>query len=198
MNTFGSTITCPSLAEIREVDRNWKWLLAMGIFSIMLGVIALGALTITTLVSIFFLGFLLLGNGIAEGIHAFKTDTAKDVTFHLLTGFLYAAIGLLSIANPAASAASVALLLGAFFVVGGIFRILWAATLRFTNWGWVVLNGVFTLFLGLVVWANWPVSGLWVIGLFVGIEMALNGWSRVMSALAVRHELGQTRVRCKL
>ena len=33
---------------------------------------------------------------------------------------------------------------------------------------------------------QWPVSGLWVIGLFVAIELILNGWSYVFVALAAR------------
>jgi uncharacterized membrane protein HdeD (DUF308 family) len=196
MNTSHSTLICPSFAELREAGRNWKWLLGLGIFSIILGVFALGALTITTLVSIFFLGFLLLANGIVEGIHAFKADKAKEFFFHVSTGVLYAAVGVLFVINPVASAASVTLLLGAFFIAGGVFRIIWAFVTRFRNWGWVVLNGIVTLLLGVIVWADWPISGLWVIGLFVGIEMVINGWSRVMFALALRDEVNHTRLRC--
>jgi uncharacterized membrane protein HdeD (DUF308 family) len=181
---------------MREAGRNWKWLLGLGIFSILLGGIALSALTITTLVSVLFLGFLLLANGIVEGIHAFKADKAKELFFHLLTAVLYVVVGALFVMNPAVSAASVALLLTAFFIVGGIFLIIWASVIRFRNWGWVVLNGAVTLLLGFIVWADWPISGLWVIGLFVGIEMVINGWSRVMFALAMRDEVNDTRFRC--
>jgi uncharacterized membrane protein HdeD (DUF308 family) len=198
MNASGYTLTCPSLAELKEAERSWKWLFALGIFSIILGGIALSALVITTLVSILFLGFLLLANGIVEGIQTFKAGRTKDIIFHLLTGLLYAAVGILFIAYPAAGAASVTLLLGAFFVAGGISRMIWAAVIRFQSWGWAVFNGIVTLLLGAIVWANWPVSGLWVIGLFVGIEMVINGWSRLLFALAVRNEVKDTRVRCAL
>lgn len=34
--------------------------------------------------------------------------------------------------------------------------------------------------------SEWPVSGFWVIGLFVAIELILNGWSYVFVALAAR------------
>jgi uncharacterized membrane protein HdeD (DUF308 family) len=52
--------------------------------------------------------------------------------------------------------------------------------------GWVLLNGVVTLALGIMIWRRWPLSGLWVIGLFVGIEMLLYGWSLVMLAIAAK------------
>ncbi len=38
-----------------------------------------------------------------------------------------------------------------------------------------------------MIWRQWPLSGLWVIGLFVGIQMILNGWSLVMLSLAVKN-----------
>ena len=38
----------------------------------------------------------------------------------------------------------------------------------------------------LVIWRQWPVSGLWVLGLFIGIDMIFYGWSLIMLALAVR------------
>ena len=51
----------------------------------------------------------------------------------------------------------------------------------------VLLHGVVNLLLGIAVWRQWPLSGLWVIGLFVGIDMLLNGWSLVMLGLAAKN-----------
>jgi uncharacterized membrane protein HdeD (DUF308 family) len=57
---------------------------------------------------------------------------------------------------------------------------------RFHGWGWVLANGIVTLILGVLIWREWPESALWVIGMFVGIDMLFAGWSWVMTALAVR------------
>jgi uncharacterized membrane protein HdeD (DUF308 family) len=199
MDAASHTLVCPSLAEINEADRNWKWFLALGIFSIVLGSFALAFVAIATVASIFFLGFLLLAIGFVEGIHAFKarkTEEGNPFFFRLLAAVLYAVVGALFIVNPIASAASLALLLGAFFVAGGVFRIIGASVLHFRNWGWVVFNGVVTLMLGVIVLTSWPVSGLWVIGLLVGVEMVINGWSWALFAWAARDDVRQTRVRC--
>ena len=32
--------------------------------------------------------------------------------------------------------------------------------------------------------SSWPGSGLWVIGLFIGIDMIFDGWTEVMLALS--------------
>ena len=54
------------------------------------------------------------------------------------------------------------------------------------NWGWHALSGLITLLLGILVLAQWPVSGLWVIGLFVGIELLFYGGAWIALALDLR------------
>jgi uncharacterized membrane protein HdeD (DUF308 family) len=88
--------------------------------------------------------------------------------------------------HPVAAAAGFTLVLAAGFMVGGLFRIVSALADRFHGWSWVLLNGVVTLILGVMIWRQWPESALWVIGLFVGIDMVFAGWSWIMMALAVR------------
>jgi uncharacterized membrane protein HdeD (DUF308 family) len=56
----------------------------------------------------------------------------------------------------------------------------------FKNWFWPLLSGIISIILGLIIINQWPVSGLWVIGLFVAVELITNGWSAVMIALAAR------------
>ena len=40
--------------------------------------------------------------------------------------------------------------------------------------------------LGLSIWRSWPISGLWVIGLFIGIDLIVDGWTEVMLAVMAR------------
>jgi uncharacterized membrane protein HdeD (DUF308 family) len=54
------------------------------------------------------------------------------------------------------------------------------------GWPWHVLNGLITLILGVLVLAQWPVSGLWVIGMFVGIELIFYGGAWVALSLSLR------------
>ena len=88
--------------------------------------------------------------------------------------------------HPDKAALTLTLLLAAFLMAGGVIRIAAAVSLQFPNWGWQVVSGALNLLLGILIWAQWPVSGLWVIGLFVGIEMIFNGWTWVMLALTLR------------
>lgn len=78
------------------------------------------------------------------------------------------------------------MLLATYFLIAGVFRIVAAFALHLPNWGWTLANGIISLALGILVWAGWPLTGLWVLGLFIGINLLFAGWARVMLAMLVR------------
>lgn len=185
--TNGMSLTGLHLIGLGELKRNWGWFLTLGIALLVLGAIALGASVAMTIVSMVLLGWLLIIGGILEGVHAFWRERAWGGFFiDLLTGVLYVVVGFMILANPAETALALTLLIALFLMFSGLFRIVVALILRFPHWGWLILHGAVNLVLGIAIWRQWPLSGLWVIGLFVGIEMLFNGWSLVMLALAAK------------
>ena len=177
-------IHLPGAGELR---RNWGWFLALGIVLIVLGTIAIGSAFLMTIASVFFFGWLLIIGGVLEAIHAFWREKGWGGFFlDLLTGILYVVAGWMMVTNPKESALLLTLIIAMFLVFEGVFRIVAALTARYPHWGWVLFNGAISLLLGISIWRQWPYSGLWVIGLFIGIEMLLNGWSLVMLSLAGR------------
>jgi uncharacterized membrane protein HdeD (DUF308 family) len=70
-----------------------------------------------------------------------------------------------------------------FFMIGGLFQLVGSLVITLPGWGWQMLDGLITFALGILVLIQWPASGLWVIGLFVGIDLILYG--RVWIALAL-------------
>jgi uncharacterized membrane protein HdeD (DUF308 family) len=174
------------LIGAEEVRRTWGWFLALGIVLVFLGMMALGRSVLTTLVSVVVFGWFLLLAGILSVVHAFWRRRWGGFLVELFAGILYAVFGLMVVGNPAVSAVALTLLIAVFLMIGGLFRIFTALTVRFHHWIWVLLNGVISLLLGLMIWSQWPVSGLWVIGLFIGIDLIFYGWSLIMLAMAVR------------
>jgi uncharacterized membrane protein HdeD (DUF308 family) len=71
--------------------------------------------------------------------------------------------------------------------VQGAFRIGATISTRMDGGGMLLLSGIITLVLGLMIWNEWPFSGIWVIGLFVGIDLIFYSWWLVSLALSVRH-----------
>lgn len=173
-------------AGLQELRRNWGWLLALGIALVVLGIIALADSVAFTVVSMLFFGWVLLIAGIVEAVQAFRHRRSGHLFLHVLNAVLSIVVGLLLLRHPLPGAVALTLLLAAYFTVAGIFRIVAALTVRAPRWGWALTDGIVTLILGILVWAQWPASGLWVIGLFIGIDLIIAGWSQVMLAFAVR------------
>ena len=185
--TNGMNLSGLHLIGLGDLKRNWGWFLALGIALLVLGTIALGASVAMTIVSMVLLGWLLIIGGVLEGVHAFWRERAWGGFFiDLLTGILYVVVGFMVLANPGEAAMALTLLIALFLMFSGLFRIVVALILRFPHWGWLILHGAVNLVLGIAIWRQWPLSGLWVIGLFVGIDMLFNGWSLVMLGLAAK------------
>ena len=169
-----------------ELKRSWGWFLALGIVLVLLGLMALSWSVLTTLVSVAIFGWFLLIGGVLSVVHAFVQRRWGGFFLELFAGILYAVVGVMVVGNPAESAVGLTLLIAMFLMIGGIFRIITALSVRFHHWVWVLVNGMISLLLGLMIWRQWPLSGLWVIGLFIGIDMIFYGWSLIMLAMAVR------------
>jgi uncharacterized membrane protein HdeD (DUF308 family) len=169
-----------------EFIHSWGWFLFFGIGLVALGIAAIVRSVTATVVSMLFFGWLLL---IAAGIEVVQTVMAGRETGmfqHLAAAVLFGVVGLLIVWRPVATAEILTLLMGAFFLVTGLFQIVAPILSSLPDWGWHVLNGIITLFLGFLVLAQWPVSGLWVIGMFVGIDLLFYGVAWIAVALHLR------------
>jgi uncharacterized membrane protein HdeD (DUF308 family) len=176
-----------SRVGVEEVTKNWGWFLALGILLIVGGSAAVGSAFLMTVFSMKLLGWLMICGGVLQASHAFRCKGWSGFFIDLLTGLLYVVVGFMIVANPGATAVTLTLLISMFLMFGGIFRIAVALVLKFQNWGWLLLHGVVNLALGIFIWNRLPEAGLWMIGLFIGIDMMLNGWSLVMLGLTAKN-----------
>lgn len=194
MSPENQPITSTAVSDIRAVVRHellairdhWWWFLLLGIALVVLGTIALGSPLIVSTLTVTLFGFLLLGGGVMQIIGSIWAGRWQGFLLHLMVGVLYAISGYVIVEAPLESTVELTLVVALFLLMSGVFRIVAALTIRFHDWGWVLLNGVITLLLGLMILKHWPASGLWVIGVFVGIDMIFNGWSWIMLSLGLR------------
>ncbi len=187
MNTNISPLNPQPFAhEMQMLSDKWCWFLALGIAMVVLGTIAIGDAVVATEAAIVLFGFLLLAGGIAEIVSSFWAGKWSATLVHLLIGVLYTIVGLMIIEAPERSAIQLTLIIAFFLIFGGIFRIVFALHERFTGWGWVMLNGAVSLLLGFLIYKQWPYSGAWIIGLFVGIELIFNGWAWIMLSFGLK------------
>ncbi len=170
-----------------ELEKNWGWLLLFGLISIVLGTAGLGMTFMLTEVSVVFFGVLLVIGGVFQLLDAFKCRGWKGIAWHVLIALLYVGAGLLMVLHPVLASLSLTLFIAYILIAVGILRAIMAFQLRPSKgWWWALLSGVVSVVLGGLILMEWPQSGLWIIGLFIAIELIFNGWSYVFVALAAR------------
>lgn len=167
-------------------NRNWTWPIVLGIILIIIGFIAAAVPYFTTMTSVYFLGWLLVFGGVAELIYAFVDRTSNRFMMHSIMGLFSIVVGVLIIIFPQVTAMTLTLLLAAFFLALGLFRISTSLILRFPNWGWFLLGGVLAFILGILILVHWPSSALWVIGLFIGLDFIFIGWAFLLMGLTFK------------
>jgi uncharacterized membrane protein HdeD (DUF308 family) len=172
--------------ELEAIRGQWIWLMILGFVLVVVGTLAIGAPLIASLATALTIGALLLMGGIAQLVGAFWTRAWSGFFLILLLGLLYVVVGLLFLRAPGEALLALTLLLACSLIVSGVFRIIGSLMHRFPNWGWIFAGGVLNLVLGVMIWQHWPASAIWVIGLFVGIDMIFNGWTWIMLALRLK------------
>lgn len=169
------------------VKRNWGWLFALGIVFELAGFISLGMVVSVTLASMFLIGAMVLFAAALQLVDVFKSKDWKAVAWHFLIALLYIFAGSLIIYDPFIASTIITAMLAWTLIIIGMARAFMAFSIRQgQGWIWLLLAGIASFVLGVMILMQWPASGLWVIGLFISIELIINGWSYILLALAIR------------
>jgi uncharacterized membrane protein HdeD (DUF308 family) len=170
-----------------DAKKNWGWLLGFGILSVILGTVGLGMTPYLTMAGVTFFGILLAVGGGFQLVDAFKCKGWKGTLVNILIGLIYLGTGLVIAIDPLRAAVVLTLMLGIAVIVVGILRIGIAFQHKGSpGWGWALAGGIVSILLGLLVLSGWPVSGVWVIGLVIAVELIVNGWTYIFVGLAAR------------
>jgi len=170
------------------IHAHWKLFLAQGIVMMVLGFLGVAVPFLATLAVEMFVGWLFLVAGLFRAVWVWRSRQTPGFAWSLLTAVLAIALGLVLILRPLAGVLTLTMVLVAFFIIEGIASIVGAIEHRrhLRSWGWVLFSGIIDLLLAYLIWAGWPSSAAWAIGLLVGINMLFFGLSLVMTALAAR------------
>jgi uncharacterized membrane protein HdeD (DUF308 family) len=118
------------------------------------------------------LGWLLIISGVVQGLSLIGARHVPHFWLQLISVILAVLIGCLFLRDPAQGLVTIALLLIVFFMIEGISKVVFALTIRpFPNWGWVLASGLVGILLALILWANLPVTALWLVGVLLGINL---------------------------
>ena len=171
-----------------ELKKHWAWMLSLGIVMVILGVIGLGMTVLFNEIVVMYFGFLLLFGSGVQLMQAFRAEAWKGRVWHVLIALVYIVGGIIAVTEPVIAGMTLALLIAWTLIVIGVLRLFMGLQMRGANgWLWTLLGGVLSVVLGVMIIIEWPQSGLWVIGLFVAIEILFAGWSQIMIALAAKN-----------
>jgi uncharacterized membrane protein HdeD (DUF308 family) len=188
--TSSSNSATPSgllLSGVEPLRAKWGWIVALGVVYVVAGFVALGSVVMATVASLFVVGVMMLVAGVGEVISAFQMQSWGNFLFWVILGALYIVAGFATFENPLLAAALLTLLLGASLVPSGIMRIVLAFSMKAESaWAWVLGSGVVTMLLGVVILIHWPVSSLYVLGLFLGIDLIFAGTSWIGVGFGLR------------
>jgi len=174
-----------------QLRSNAGTFLGIGIALIALGSLAIYSVVYATFASVIFFGSLLIFSGFIQIGHALYARHWSGFILQILLGIFALVAGGLIVYNPAAGTLSLTLLLSFLFIAQGSVRIVMALTTRYAHWVWVLISGILTFALGILILMQWPYSALYIIGLFVGIDLIFNGWALIMLSFITKRNKPQ-------
>jgi uncharacterized membrane protein HdeD (DUF308 family) len=183
-------------SDIAPLRAKWGWVVALGVVYVIVGFVALGSVVLATVASVLVVGVMMIIAGVAEVINAFQLKTWGKFLLWAILGLLYIVAGFVAFENPVLAAVLLTLMLGASLVASGVMRLLLAFSMkRETPWVWVAISGVITLLLGLLILARWPINSVYILGLFLGIDLIIAGagWIGIGAGLRRGQLVSQAR-----
>lgn len=163
------------------------WIVALGIVYVVAGAVALSSVVMATVISVFLVGIMMIVAGIAEVINALQVKSWGRFVLWLLLGALYVVAGILTFENPLLAAKLLTLLLGASLIASGVVKVLLGFSMKAgSSWVVVVLAGLVTVFVGAVIVAQWPVNSLYILGIFLAVDLIFTGVGWISIGLGLK------------
>lgn len=173
-------------------DPSWWGAILVGAIFVFAGIFVLGDLVAATVISTMLIGALLLVAGVSEIFQAFSTQHWRGFVLRVLVGFLYAVCGIMLLTDPARASVILTLVFALSLIASGCVRVVQAFQYWEVFGPLLLISGLIGIAAGLVILAKWPISGLWVLGLVVGIDLLSHGIWWLFFGGQLRQERGAT------
>lgn len=170
-----------------DVHRATTWSIVLSVLMIIAGILAIASPYYAGLAITVVVGWLLLISAVLHLVYAFRGGRATAVVWEILLAIVYALIGFYILANPRIGLASLTFAIAFYLFVEAILEFALSYQLRNESGaGWMLVDGIITMILAFLIWANWPNSSVWAVGIIVGVSMLFSGITRVMITSTVR------------
>ncbi|MCP4320074.1 MAG: HdeD family acid-resistance protein [Hyphomicrobiales bacterium] len=173
---------------LEKLKASWGWLIAIGIVSLIGGFLCFANPFAATITVDYIAAFIFMLVGIGQIVQAFSVRGSGGFLWTLAVGILSLLVGVMLVGNPIAGAASLTVLVGILLFFLGAAKIAFSMSMRpASGWGWVTVSGIFSIVLGVLIFAEFPWAAATVLGLFLGVELTFNGVALLLTGFALRN-----------
>jgi len=174
-------------ALLDGIKKNAGATVVSGVVLLVAGLLALMSPLVAGLSITIMVGVMLAVSGIGQCFLAFKAGAFGKALVVFIVGILMTIAGFYMMSQPVAGLASLTLIFMAYLLATGLLEIVVALQLRpARGWGLEMISGAVTLLLGILLWRQFPLSGVWAIGVLFGIKLIFSGWALIFIGRSVK------------
>ena len=174
-----------TFSEPTARPRNRTVFVGGGILVALLGLLAVISPFVTGIAITFVLGAVLLVGAVGHLVAAFSGRGWTGFAFQVILAVLYAVAGISLLTEPIVGLVTLTLLLVAYLLVEGVVEVVQGFRVRpARGWGWLVGSGAISVVLAVLLFAGFPATAAWALGLLVGLGLITTGISMVMVGMS--------------
>jgi uncharacterized membrane protein HdeD (DUF308 family) len=177
------TDTETTAAGTPRAGAGWGWILAYGVLSVVLGLMAFAAPFSATYAATLVIGAFFIAAGIVSIVSGLAGKGHEARGYAIGFGLVSLVIGLIMAFEPVTGAVSLTLLIAVWLGVRGALEIGLGSRFR-RGKGLMIALGVVNIVLAVIVLATLPWSALTLPGYVLGISFLFGGVASIASALA--------------
>ncbi len=164
-----------------------KRMTVFGVIAIILGILAMLTPAAAGTSVLLVVGVLVLVAGIVRIIWAFGSGSVGKGLLMFALGVLTLLCGIAILANPLFASGLLTIVLAIYFVLDGIAEIVAGIKRRpGLGWIWMIVAGIVSILLGVLIWRQFPLSGIWAIGILLGIKLFFVGLIMITAGSVMR------------
>lgn len=165
---------------------SFTFLMIMGVLTAILGVVAIGSPAVAGTAVIYIVGAIMLIAGVSQILAGTKAEGLSHKLLPLILGTVTTLGGIAVLAHPVIGMEVLTMILAAYFIAEGIWKVIASFSFRPAQ-GWlaVLFSGFITWLLGAMIWTQWPASGMWAIGILVGVDLLTTGIALICVAMTL-------------
>ncbi len=167
-----------------RIKQNAGLATGMGVLLLVAGILALSTPAVAGLSVAMLVGFMLIMGGVGQLYFAYEAGSGPWA--YIAAALTTLAGGYLAF-NPAVAAATLSIFLLVYFLASGVAEVLFALKMKpIDGWVWTLITGLLSIALGVMIWSQFPLSGLVAVGVLLGIKLCFSGLMLIMLGAGAR------------